>query len=373
MFARSVYLEWARRLYGRVKCDLASSGIPTASQGEIGVPSERELDDPAAWAQLPSAIARYHDVPDDEVVPALGTTHALWLAYSSLASPGDEVLLESPGYEPVSNIATALGLRVRFFERPASQGFAIDPARVRAAMTPATRVVVVTNLHNPSGVRTSDATLREVAQIADERGAALLVDEVYAPFDALVDAGGVFRGTARKLGPNVVVVSSLTKCYGLAPHRIGWMIAAPAAASRGRDAITATINMLPLSHAHVALRAFARIGPLADRARTLTEGKRERVGAWVAAQGLTWSGPREGLFGFVHLPGSTQSQGRGTDAAPTLTARVEALANERGVLVAPGEFFGVAQGFRISWSAPPAVLEEGLARLGEALPALTRT
>jgi aspartate/methionine/tyrosine aminotransferase len=364
MFAATRYLDWARRLYGHVRFDLASSGIPTAPLAEWAAATRgaRDLDDPSAWAKLPAAIARHNDANEDDAVAALGTTHALWLAYSALTSPGDEILVEAPGYEPVTCIAEGLGLRVRTFERPPPAGFAIDPARVRAAITPATRVVVVTNLHNPSGARTSDATLRELAAIADERRAFLLVDEVYAPFDGLVGADGVFRGGARKLAPNIVTVSSLTKCYGLGPTRVGWMLAPPEIAARARNAVIASAGMLPLVHAHLALDAFAQLPSLAHRARTAMAGKRAHVGAWVASQGLTWSAPGEGLFGFVSLE----------RAARDLTARVEAMASARGVLVAPGDFFGAPEGFRLAWSAPSDALDQGLAQLAAALPDLMR-
>src|SRR6185312_13991668 len=103
------------------------------------------------------------------------------------------------------------GARVVPFERPAPT-FALDPERVARAMTPKTRAVVVTNLHNPTGVRIPDDVLVEVARIAERGGAALVVDEVYAAFDGLCDADGVFARSARKLAPNIVAVSSLTKC-----------------------------------------------------------------------------------------------------------------------------------------------------------------
>src|SRR5262249_35007246 len=152
-----------------------------------------------------------------------------------------------------------------------------------------TRAVAVTNLHNPSGVRASDEVLRAAAAAAGTRGAFLVVDEVYAPFDALVDASGVFRGSARRLAPNVVAVSSLTKCYGLSPHRIGWLLGPADVVARAEDALTATCGHLPLPYAHIGCAAFARIAELAARARSHLVGKRERAQAWAAAQGLTWS------------------------------------------------------------------------------------
>jgi len=356
MFAPTRYLEWARRFYGKVRFDLATSGIPTVPTSELGVDGATALDDPSGWERLRAAIARYNDVSTSEAIAALGTTHALWLAYATLTSPGDEVLVESPAYEPLVRIAEGVGARVIRFERAAQDGFALDPDRIAGAITPRTRVVAVTNLHNPTGRRATTETLVAAARVAESRGAHLLVDEVYAPFDALVDARGVFDGSARRLARNVVAVSSLTKCYGLGPHRIGWMLAPADVVARADDAITASCGMLPLPHAHGAIRALDHVGALAARSRKLLAGKRERVARWVEASGLSWSDPAEGLFGFVTVP-------RSSDLTPT----IERAARDREVLVAAGAFFGVPNGFRLSWSIPDDRLDEGLHRLGEAL------
>jgi hypothetical protein len=361
VFGRTRYLEWARRFYGRVRFDLASSGATPVPLSFIGLPPAESLDDPSGWEALQAAIAHANDVPPGEATAALGTTHALWLAYACLTSAGDEVLVESPGYEPLSRIPEGMGLSVKHFERPAAERFALDPARVEAALTSRTRVVAVTNLHNPGGVRASDESLRAVASLAAARGATLLVDEVYAPFDALVDASGVFRASARKLAPNIVTVGSLTKAYSLGAHRFGWVLASPEVTARASDAITATAGMLPLCHAHLAVRGFERIHELAERTRSALVGKRARVGEWVAAQGLSWSSPAEGLYGFVRVPG-----------AGDLLQSLEAAAREQEVLVAPGTFFGAPDGFRVSWSAPRDALEQGLERLAGVLASLPR-
>ena len=310
------------------------------------------MDDPSGWPRLRDAIAAHNAVPGSEAIAALGTTHALWLAYASLTLPGDEVLVEAPTYEPLVRIAEGMGARVMHFERSAAGGFALDPDRIARAMTPRTRVVVVTNLHNPTGVRAGDEVLGAAARIAASGGATLLVDEVYAPFDTLVDGTGVFHGSARRLGPNVVTVSSLTKCYGLGPQRIGWVLGPPDVIARAENAITASCGMLPLGHAHLALHAFQRVAQLAVRARRMLSGKRERVSRWVEANGLAWSAPSEGLFGLVRVPGASD-----------LTPRIETIARDHEVLVAAGSFFGVPDGFRLAWSAPTDRLEEGLARL----------
>jgi aspartate/methionine/tyrosine aminotransferase len=356
VFAPVRYIQWALEHYGKVELDLASSGIPHAAWAELGVP-EPSLDDMASYERFREALAIYNDVPAAEVVPALGTSHAIFLAYAAMLSPGDEVLVEAPGYEPLTRTAAGLGAVVRTYERPAGDGFHVSCERVAAAITPRTRVIVVTNLHNPSGVRTPDATLLELAKIAEARGAYLLVDEVYAPFDELAD-DGVFRKSARKLAPNVVAVSSLTKCYGVGLHRIGWLLGPPEIVASAETAVIATCGHLPLSHAARGAAAVANIAKLSKRAKAMLAGKREIAAQWAKTiPNATWSAPTSGLFGLVTL----------ADPAD-LRPRIESWAKEHGVLVGAGSFFGVPNGFRLSWATlPTEKLEEGLAKLAKLL------
>ncbi|MDB4936021.1 MAG: Aspartate aminotransferase [Labilithrix sp.] len=356
MFAPVRYIEWATKFYGKVPFDLASSGIPVAAWSELGVP-EPDLDDMAVFPALRAAIAMYNDVPAADVVPAMGTSHAVFLAYAAMLSPGDEVLVELPGYEPLTRAAEGLGAVVRTFERLAADGYAVSPERVAAAVTPRTRVIVVTNLHNPTGVRTSDATLRELAKIAEARGAYLLVDEVYAPFDELPD-DGVFRGSARKLGPNVVAVSSVTKCYGLGMHRVGWVLGPPEVVQRAESAVIATCGHLPLAHSARGSVALANVGKLAKRAKAMLAGKRDIAAQWAATlPNATWSAPTSGLFGLVRLHDRTD-----------LLPRIESWATDHGILVGAGTFFGIPNGFRLSWATQPRDrFEQGLEKLSALL------
>jgi len=352
MFAPVRYIEWALKFYGKVPLDLATSGIPLAVWSDLGVP-EPDCDDMGAYVRFREAIAVYNDVTPAEVIPALGTSHAVFLAYAAMLSPGDEIVVEHPGYEPLTRAAEGLGAVVRTFERSAADGFVVSPERVAAAVTSRTRAIVVTNLHNPSGVRTSDETLRELAAIAEARGAYLLVDEVYAPFDDLPD-DGIFRKTARKQGPNVLAVSSLTKCYGLGMHRIGWLLGPPEIIERATSAMIATIGHLPLAHASRGAVALANLGKLSARARALLAGKRELATQWAATiPHAKWSAPTSGLFGCLTLEAPTE-----------LLPRIESWATDHGVLVGAGTFFGLPNGFRLSWaSLPKDRFQEALAKL----------
>jgi aspartate/methionine/tyrosine aminotransferase len=343
------YLKWARQHYGNVPFDLASSGIPPISLTDLGFQGDEtslalRLDDLEGPARLRHAIAAWNGVPEAEVALALGTTHALWLAYASVLEPGDEVLVESPAYEPLILLAEAAGGRVVHFERGIHAGFAVDLDRVAAALTPRTRVVAVSTPHNPSGRRTDDATLRGLAELLAPRGALLLVDEVYAPLDdltrGLATPDAPWRASARRLGGNVLAVSSLTKSFGLGPHRVGWLLGPPSVVERAEDIVLATCGSYPLAHAALGARAFAHLPALGSRAVELTRGKRELAKSWMdGREDLLWSDPAGGLFGFAmrREPGD-------------LLPLIEEGARRDGVLVGAGAFFGVPNGFRLSWS-----------------------
>ena len=349
MFGTTRYIAWAMQFYGKVPYDLASSGTPLVTWAELGLPTP-DIDDPRAYQALKDACARYNDVSPAEVTPAFGTTQAFFLAYAATLSPGDEVLVEHPGYEPLTRAAEGLGATVRTFERRAEEGFRVLPERVAVAIGPRTRAIVVTSLHNPTGVRVDDETIRELAAIAEARGAHVIVDEVYAGFDDLPE-DGVFRRSARKLAKNVIAVASLTKCYGLGMYRLGWLLGPEEIALRADAAAVATIGHMPLAHASYGAALFGEIGRLAKRSKALLTGKREIASRWATSlPNAHWSAPESGLFGLVTLPGRGE-----------LLPRIEAHARETGVLVGAGTFFGAPESFRLSWATCDAArFEEGL-------------
>src|SRR5262249_45427538 len=139
----------------------------------------------------------------------------------------DEVLIEHPTYELLTATAEYFDVSMKSFPRKESDGYAIDPDTIQKAVGPKTKLIVVSNLHNPSSVFTSDATLREVGEIARAVGAHVLVDEVY------LDA--VYENTPRSsfhLGPEFIATNSHTKIYGLSGLRCGWILAQPALAEK---------------------------------------------------------------------------------------------------------------------------------------------
>src|SRR5438552_8004005 len=188
----SDYMHWSKT-QSRARFNLATSGVAPFPLRELPVHLEtleiNDSDDGYRHPPLQKAIAVHHGVNPDCVVESAGTSMANHLAMAAIIEPGDEVLIEHPAYGPILDVAYYLQANVRRFPRAEENGWAIDPKEVRRNITPKTRLVVITNLHNPTSALTSEAVLREMGDIARSIGALVLVDEVY------LDA--VYEGTPR--------------------------------------------------------------------------------------------------------------------------------------------------------------------------------
>jgi len=178
---QSDYMLWAKT-QSRARFNLATSGVASFPMRDLPVTLDQlEIngDSTYGYAPLQHAIAKKYEVNPDCVVAAAGTSMANHLAMAAVIDPGDEVLLEQPTYELLPSTLLYLGAAVKRFARSEESGYALDPAKVRRALTPKTKLIVLTNLHNPSSVLAPESALREVGDLARSVGARVLVDEVY--------------------------------------------------------------------------------------------------------------------------------------------------------------------------------------------------
>ena len=340
------YLDFAVRWFGRVRYDLASSGLLPIAAGELGSAAP---DDYGARERFSAAVASRYRVPVAEVVPTLGTSGALFVAYATLLERENAVLVEQPGYEPLIRVAEGLGARVDRFQRERGE---LEPGTVLRALRPDTRIVAITNPHNPTATLLDHAKIRDLAELLDPRGVTLLVDEAYLESVAP-------RQSARSLAPNIVSCSSATKAWGVPWARAGWLLMPEECAARAIQAERhAAGNAPPSSFAwgELALRQADR---LLERAALIQRGKRELVERFAAAHAdrLRFSPPPSGsLFGWLE-------DVRGRQLTPLIEHGIETA----GVIVSPGEFFGHPSGCRISWTTQASALERGLELLPEAL------
>jgi len=119
----------------------------------------------------------YETIVPDEVLTFSGAEEAIYVAANVLLGPGDHAIVTWPAYQSLHEVARATGADVTLHELHASEGWAIDVERLRAQVTPRTRLIVVNAPHNPTGMLPDEATYREVAAIAEEADATLFSDE----------------------------------------------------------------------------------------------------------------------------------------------------------------------------------------------------
>jgi aspartate/methionine/tyrosine aminotransferase len=349
----SDYMLWAKT-QGRARFNLATSGVGSFPLNELPVSIEQlkiDGDSTYGYAPLQRAIAKKCGVDPDCVVAAAGTSMANHLAMAMLIGPGDEVLIEQPTYELLTSTLLYLGAAVKHFARNEESGFALDPAQVRRVITRKTKLIVLTNLHNPSSVLASETALREIGGLARSVGARVLVDEVY------LDA--VYTDTPKPschLGSEFVVTSSLTKVYGLSGLRCGWILAEPdlARAMWRLNDLFASIPAHPAELLSVVV--FENLDHIRERARKIVEADRAQLQEFLSSQQGV-SSPRTdfGTTAILRL------------AHGSIDDFLTRLRTEYETSVVPGKFFGLPNHFRIGMGVDSEMFREGLQRIGRAL------
>ncbi len=354
----SAYIEWAKTR-SHARYNLATSGIQDYPLAKLPARLEDiELSGPSGYgyAPLQERLARKCGVPESCVVHAVGTSMANHLAMAATFEPGDGVLIEQPAYEPLLNAAEFLGARIRRFPRPFEDGFRLDPRAVERAMTPRTRLIVVTHPHNPTGVRAEPQALAEIGGIARRAGARVLVDEVYLEASPEPVARWAFHG-----GEQFLTTTSLTKAFGLSGLRCGWILAVPELAEQ-MWRLNDLYGVIPAHPAErLSVVALDHLDQIAADARALLAQNRARLDRFLdSRKDLSAVRPPAGTIVFPRLL-------RGS------VDRLCALLREKyETSVVPGKFFEMPDHFRIGIGGEPAMVAEGLERLAAALDELGR-
>jgi N-succinyldiaminopimelate aminotransferase len=181
--------------------------------------------------ELRHAISRHQERfyglrydPDTEVLVTTGATEAIAAALIALAGPGDEVVVFEPLYDSyAASIAMGGATRTVVSLRPPAFGF--DPAELRAAITPRTKVILVNTPHNPTGAIFDAAQLGEIAALAIEHDLVVVTDEVYEHL--AFDGTHMPIATLPGMRERTVIISSAAKTFNCTGWKIGWVCAPP--------------------------------------------------------------------------------------------------------------------------------------------------
>ena len=349
-------MHWAKKSR-QARFNLAISGVMAYPLKDLGVTlDELEISGPTFYGYEPlqKALAEKSGVELDCVAAAIGTSMANHLVLSTLLEPGDEVLIEQPAYEPLLAVARYLKATIKRFRREFDDEFRINPEIIRKQITAKTKLIVLTNLHNPSGVLTGNQTLREVGLIAKEAGAKVLVDEVY--LECLFPKSGE-HVSAFHLGNEFIATSSLTKAYGLSGLRCGWILAEPELIRRFwriNDLFSATP---PHTSELLSVIALKKLPEIAERSKSLLETNRRLL--------------RE-LVDSVNYFLDTVMTEYGTVVFPRIKSPepekfIKTLRDSYDTSVVPGSFFEMPDHFRLGIGGATDNVSGGLQNLKKAI------
>ncbi len=294
----------------------------------------------------------YEGISAEEVLVFAGAEEAIFCLISVMLGPGDHAIVTWPGYQSLYEVARAAGADVTLHELHETDGWALDVGRLRAAIRPDTRLIVVNAPHNPTGMLPTHAEWRTLTDLCAEAGVHLLADEVYR-FLELDPADRVTAGAdAIERGVSLGVLS---KSFAMAGLRIGWL------ASRDRALLARAAAFK--DYTTICSSAPAEIlGIVALRARdTVLARTQAIVGAnlplldrffAVRSDAFSWVRPRAGSVGFPRL----------TIPGVSIDAFAADLVEAEGVLLLPGSRFGVpGDHFRVGFGRTD--LPVALARL----------
>ena len=306
-----------------------------------------------------------------DVLVSCGAKHTLFNLAVAMLNPGDEVLVPSPywvSYPEQTRLVGAVPVAVPTSE---TTGFDLDPERLRAAVTPRTKVIVLNSPNNPTGAVFSPASLASVAKLALERDLFVVSDECY---EALTFEG--CHASIASLGPEIkartLVVNTCSKAYAMTGWRIGFA-AGPRELITAMTDVQSQVTSNPSSIAQWAA-VEALIGPQDEVAKMAGEFDRRRrliVQGLNALPGVSCVMPRGAFYVFANVSrlfGRTWMTAGGTTTTLKSSLDVTAfLLEEARVAVVPGLDFGSDDHVRLSYATSEALIGEGLARMAAAL------
>ncbi len=306
--------------------------------------------------ELREEIARlYPGRGPENVLVTAGAIEANFLVFGALLGPGDTVISEFPAYQQLYEVPRSLGAEVKLWHLEAEKGFRADISELEGLVAQGARMIVINHPHNPTGAAIDSGSMAAVCEIAEQRGAYLLSDEVYRGL-SLSDA--VASPSAQRFSDDAVSVGSMSKAYGLSGLRIGWVVG-PGEVIEKCLTLRDYTSICPAGPSQLlAMAALRNAEKVLARNRAIARKNFAILDEWVRANSglVSYVPPKEGVVAFVKY----------APQAPSLDMATE-IVTQDGVLVVPGSCFEMEGYFRIGFGGDTATLETGLALLATRL------
>jgi aminotransferase len=310
--------------------------------------------------ELRTLVAQHYGYPGmadaRNVCITNGSQEAMYVAMKTLLDPDrDEVLVIEPAYPAYAKIAQLEGVAVRSVGMSAHDGFAYDAQAILAALTPATRLIIVGSPANPTGRVITRAAVKELTDALRARGGEpvwILEDELYRELTYVEDAGSFAN-----VYPFTIAINGLSKSNALTGLRIGWTIS-PVPICDELNKVHAWVTTAASTFGQRVARAiFTEPGALSEQAAWYRT-RRAAVLEALRDSGLTYVEPDGAFYVCVKLPAGHDS-----------LAAAHRLVDDYDVVTIPGVTFGATlEGWlRLSWVAPLDAFRDGLARIAGAV------
>lgn len=373
MHYESFALErWMTRWELDVTHDICESGIKPLSIEDLYelLPEAvaRDLDKSLRTTPLGYSEARgtqalrkalagtYAETTADEVLVTTGAIEANFLLFNVLLQPGDHVVVVDPAYQQLQSIPRSLGAEVELLSVVHSDGNYYDLAALRAMVRPDTKMIVINTPHNPTGAMLSDDELEEIVEIAGANDCWVLSDEAYRWIEH--PGGDKIPAPMRGRYDKGISVGTVSKPFGVPGLRIGWF-AAPEEIVQAAWGIRDYVSLSPAKISDLITTVIIRYREaIFARNASIIEANLETATTWFRdnADLASWTPPRAGLLAMMHYRADIDS-----------TTLADRLAGEAGVMLAPGDAFGMPGTLRIGIGQDSQIFREGLEKTAQFL------
>ncbi len=359
-------LERIQSLYeNTVELNLSDSGVHPMSLNDLLSEAEmaelRSLELGYGWTNgavsLRETIANlYEDRGPDDVIVTNGSAEANFLMVMSLLEPGDEIVVFTPNYLQIWGWARALGVTAKAVTHREELRWQPDVRELKSLVTPKTRLIAICHPNNPTGMVLDPGAMADIVAVAAENDIYLHADEIYKGSELFGPEPPSFLDTYDR----AIVTNGLSKAMALPGLRIGWL-AGPArdiyAAWQRKDYTSITTCALSEYVAERVLKPAPRRRIL-DRSKHILRENLTLLSDWVDSNSghVRFVPPQAGGMAFVRYSLEVNS-----------TVLVDALRNDKGVLLLPGDVYGLDGFFRVGIGGLREHLEQGLARISDFL------
>ncbi|MBI1816585.1 MAG: pyridoxal phosphate-dependent aminotransferase [Deltaproteobacteria bacterium] len=303
-----------------------------------------------------------------EVIASCGGKHSLYLAFQALFGAGDEVIVPAPYWVSYPDMLALAGARARIVQTKESEDFKMTAAALDAAVTPATRAVLINSPSNPAGVAYDEREMTELAAVIAKRNLLVISDNVYE----MMVYGGFRAGAVLSVQPDLrdrtLIVNSVSKTYAMTGWRIGYT-AGPREVIKAMSTLQGQMTSNPSAVAQAA--AAEALGGSQDSVPPMMrEFERRRdfiVPALNQIPGVRCRMPQGAFYVFPNLAAHLNLRGSELKNGDDLAAY---LLQEARVAVVGGTDFGYPEHIRISYANSMENLRLGVERIAQALAAL---